>query len=269
MKIYTISMAASVHRKEYHKWQADELGMDVNYYDAIDGSVLSDEVFESLRYTYLRPLSRGEVGCFLSHKALWEKCASINEPIIILEDDIVISADFAAATSQLLNLQDVDRINLEGYFPQRKTFGKNVLQLRGFSLTELYQERAGAAAYILWPSGALKLLNHYKNKACLADVALKKRCLATYQLEPVVAMQALVCDRYKIAHLLPTNQTTLDRTGKHDTDCFYRGVFLKLKRIADEISKGFIGLQYLFSTKRVVFVDSNKFNTKNTSSTSY
>lgn len=34
-----------------------------------------------------RGLTKGEVGCFLSHYMLWHKCIDINEPIFILEDD--------------------------------------------------------------------------------------------------------------------------------------------------------------------------------------
>ena len=34
------------------------------------------------------PTTVGEIGCLLSHYALWEKCAKLNEPIVILEDDV-------------------------------------------------------------------------------------------------------------------------------------------------------------------------------------
>lgn len=34
---------------------------------------------------------RGELGCYASHYLMWQKCVEINEPIIILEDDIKIS----------------------------------------------------------------------------------------------------------------------------------------------------------------------------------
>ena len=39
-------------------------------------------------------ISQGEVGCFLSHYLLWKKCIDLNEPILILEDDAIITDEF-------------------------------------------------------------------------------------------------------------------------------------------------------------------------------
>ena len=39
-------------------------------------------------------LTKGEVGCFLTHYHLWKKCIQLNEPIIILEDDAVCTPMF-------------------------------------------------------------------------------------------------------------------------------------------------------------------------------
>lgn len=255
-------MKSSVARKAFHSKQANDFNIDINYFDAVDGTRLSDAQFESLRYTYLRPLSKGEVGCFLSHKALWEICLSINEPIIILEDDAILSSEFMVAVSQLVALSDIDRINLEGYYPQKKTFGNRSISLNGFQLTKLLQERAGAAAYMLWPSGARKLLKHYDNKATLADVALKERFLITYQLEPVVAVQALICDHYGIPHSLTLNETTLDSSGRHNNYNRYKALLLKFKRLLDESKKAVYRLRYIFSTRRIVLVDVTKFSRK-------
>jgi glycosyl transferase family 25 len=259
MNIYTISMKSSVARKTFHDQQARKYEVNIHYFDAVDGASLPDEKFNALRYTYLRPLSKGEVGCFLSHKALWEKCVELNEPIIILEDDAILSPNFMSAASQVLSQKNIDRVNLEGYYPQKKTFGNRVIPLDGFSLTELYQERAGAAAYALWPSGASKLLEHYKNKATLADVALKKRFLVTYQLEPVVVVQALICDDYDIPHSLTLNHTTLGSAGKHSNYSRKWAIILKCKRIMDELRKSMINLRYIFAKRRVVRVDKEQF----------
>ena len=36
-----------------------------------------------------RRLTNGEVGCILSHIKLWKKCIELNQPILILEDDVI------------------------------------------------------------------------------------------------------------------------------------------------------------------------------------
>ncbi len=40
-------------------------------------------------------LSHGEVGCFISHWRAWERCVELNEPLIIFEDDAILSDSFS------------------------------------------------------------------------------------------------------------------------------------------------------------------------------
>ena len=40
-----------------------------------------------------RKMTKGEIGCFISHYLLWQHCISINEPIIIFEDDAIVSRE--------------------------------------------------------------------------------------------------------------------------------------------------------------------------------
>ncbi len=40
-------------------------------------------------------LTKGEVGCFLSHWKIWKKCVEKNEPILVLEDDAIITDKFS------------------------------------------------------------------------------------------------------------------------------------------------------------------------------
>ena len=40
-------------------------------------------------------LTKGEVGCFLSHWEIWKKCVEKNEPILVLEDDAIITHKFS------------------------------------------------------------------------------------------------------------------------------------------------------------------------------
>ena len=40
------------------------------------------------------PLTKGEVGCFLSHWQIWNKCIELNQPVLILEDDAILTDKF-------------------------------------------------------------------------------------------------------------------------------------------------------------------------------
>ena len=41
------------------------------------------------------PLTKGEVGCFLSHWKAWKQCIKLNEPVLVLEDDAIITDKFS------------------------------------------------------------------------------------------------------------------------------------------------------------------------------
>jgi len=83
----------------------------INGYD-IDYKKLTEMGFDT-DHNWIDPIlnttiSRGEVGCFLSHYALWKKCIADNSPYLILEDDAIISDKFSY--DELYKL-----IRVEGY----------------------------------------------------------------------------------------------------------------------------------------------------------
>ena len=48
-------------------------------------------------------LTKGEVGCFLSHWSIWQKCIERNEKVLILEDDARLTDRF--------DLQEIEEDN--------------------------------------------------------------------------------------------------------------------------------------------------------------
>ena len=76
---YEVFSAVDGRRVDYDKLQS--LGFDVNH-DWIDPLLNT-------------PLTKGEVGCFLSHWEIWKKCVEMNEPVMVLEDDARITDRFS------------------------------------------------------------------------------------------------------------------------------------------------------------------------------
>ena len=55
-----------------------------------------------------RRLTKGEIGCALSHIEAWKKCIELNEPIIVLEDDIVpVHPSWEQEVQKYLNTYDL------------------------------------------------------------------------------------------------------------------------------------------------------------------
>jgi len=70
----------------------------VNGYD-IDYKKLTEDGYDT-DHNWIDPIlkttiTKGEVGCFLSHYKLWQRCIESNEPYLILEDDAIIGDRFS------------------------------------------------------------------------------------------------------------------------------------------------------------------------------
>ena len=96
--IFVISLATSGKRRESIAGQLRALGMEFEIVDAVDGRSLSEAQLESVydpdRATRIlgRPMSRGEVGCALSHQRVYQRICDERIPLaLVLEDDAKIS----------------------------------------------------------------------------------------------------------------------------------------------------------------------------------
>ena len=93
MKAYYINLAKNTENKK----EMENLFPLAERLEGVDGTALSPE--DILPYivdkdwrdpNWGRRTTKGEVGCVLSHLKLWRKCVELQEPILILEDDVEI-----------------------------------------------------------------------------------------------------------------------------------------------------------------------------------
>ncbi len=76
-------------------------------------SLLKSDWFHS-DYCYQELLPQ-EFGCYLSHYLLWKECVKTNQPIIILEDDVVLESNFMQALEDCLK-SPFDFVRLYGHY---------------------------------------------------------------------------------------------------------------------------------------------------------
>lgn len=107
-------------------------------------------------------LSRGEVGCLLSHIMVWEAfLASEADHALILEDDVHFADDFASFFQSLPPLLEVNRPSIHRLeaFNASITLKRRVESNVGRrKCRQLLTNQGGAAAYILNRSAAVELL---------------------------------------------------------------------------------------------------------------
>lgn len=144
--------------------QFEELGLEFEFIDAVDGRQLSEA---ELAYSYDRPstlrrmrrdLGPGEIGCSLSHYRLYCRmvCDGLDEAII-LEDDITLGPEFAQVVrSGSLRKTDLELILLTGRAVSIN-WGARPLEGTAARLYRMFRMPRGGAAYYIRGTAAQRL----------------------------------------------------------------------------------------------------------------
>lgn len=104
MEIFVISLKRSLDRRIIFDNYNSKYIHNYSYYDAVDGQNINiDELSENIYTKNSINYSKGAIGCALSHLALWEKCIELNKPIIIMEDDAIVSHNFMEHINHVIN----------------------------------------------------------------------------------------------------------------------------------------------------------------------
>jgi GR25 family glycosyltransferase involved in LPS biosynthesis len=162
-------------------------------------------------------MTASEIACFISHRRCWATIVKKNlQHAVIMEDDIIISADLDLAVRDIVQCasQDFDVVKLDGV-PQVRRFGPPMTISRNRHLREILQVTASASCYLVSYLGAKKLLSestHFCNH--LDDFVFSPRKgRKIFQLEPSVAVQAIWSNTETI-QILHDNVKTSERTHK-------------------------------------------------------
>jgi glycosyl transferase family 25 len=114
--------------------------------------------------------SPGVRGCFLSHYYLWKKCVELNEPIVIWEDDIMISRGYEPV--------DFDEVMILALgHPTKSVRWMHLLEApEGAPVALDYKSPSmpGACGYAIKPAAAQKLLDKFGNTFTPADNAINR-----------------------------------------------------------------------------------------------
>jgi len=162
ISVEVISLPESEARRTSVARQLDPTGLSWSFFDAIKPSTMATPPAEydaRKRQSFTGyPMSEGEVGCFLSHRAVWRKIVSRQRPCLVLEDDFTIAegTDLAGLLALISpHLARFGFIRLHGIFPVRS---KPVIQLAGLAIVKTRGDPAGTLAYLITPAAAKRLL---------------------------------------------------------------------------------------------------------------
>ena len=243
MNIYIINLASAHERAAFQTKQFLRLGLNFEIVSAVSTADVSEEYYRHVAFDWERPLSRAEVSCYLSHRSLWQRVIDENTPALILEDDAYVCDDLPQLLNEMSEMT-INYINLETR-GRKKVVSKNIeYDVYGYKFRHLYYGGTGAAAYLLWPEGARRLLAiEERSGFALADAQIcRTRMGGALQVDCAVAIQLDCCDRYQID--APHRTASALAKTRFDSEAVSRVKYVfKGRRLVAQLRLGFIQLR--------------------------
>jgi glycosyl transferase family 25 len=181
--IFVINLATSPERRAACADQLTRLGLTPTFVDAVDGRKMSDAeiariVDEDGRLRRApKPLSKAEVGCYLSHWKVLETIRAEDLPqALVMEDDLLAGDELPAVLAALATrpLPPYDMIKLGISEPQTKAFTP-ILQLTpAAQLVRHHNVVNSNLAYVITKAGAERFLRYGRPIRYPVDVAMNR-----------------------------------------------------------------------------------------------
>lgn len=161
MRVLVINLERAADRRRHMTGQFANVGVPCEFLTAIDGAQGDHPLFahyDAKRCTrfYGKPLTPGAVGCYASHFTAWQRCVDSNEPLVVMEDDVVVLPAFPQALQVLGEL--LAEYPLIRLFGQRVRPLRRIRQVAGFELIRFLRGPAGGHGYAISPHAAAVLI---------------------------------------------------------------------------------------------------------------
>jgi glycosyl transferase family 25 len=233
-EILVINLDRSQDRLEFIASQMQRLGLEFTRLKATDATMIGDDEFDRLGGTYMRPLSRTELACLHSHSRAWRHCVDSNQPVLVLEDDVVLSEKLPSWLAELDDIDLLDILNLETRgaekWVSRRPFSS--APNSGIQHYRLFVDRGGSGGYLVRPAAARRLLQRAKQYAAPSDAFLNLAGIPRLQAEPGLATP-LYASAGAQAGFRGAFKTTISQPSKQSRlDAFVRRPQFKLRRLA-------------------------------------
>jgi len=259
MDTLVISLPNAKERRDFQQNQLSKLGLEFAFLDATSIHDLNEATYKQHYQDWQRPLKTTEVACYYSHRRAWDKIIQSNRPALILEDDALLSKCVPELLKDFADKENTDLINLENRARKKFVSRSGESIACNSELLRLYQDRTGAAGYILWPSGAKKLIQCEERKGiALADAHITAcNNLTVYQVEPSPIIQLDHCEYYDIKNPISNNASDSSVSSRNNPK---GGMFFWLRRVYSQVK---LGIRQLFlvtlSTRRYIKIDKKGF----------
>lgn len=198
MQVYVINLERNPERLEFISQRLESLKIDFVRVDAVDGYALDKEYVKEFRENSKRPTGwkEGQIGCFLSHRKVWEKISRGDDEYgIVFEDDLHIADSLKSVISNLNWIpEDADVVRLENTTNWVKLKKTGNVDNRDVCLVK--NDSWCAGSYIVSKAAAAFLIDQDPKLWLPADTYVFAKSLSQvasnlhiYQVNPVLTCQ--------------------------------------------------------------------------------
>ena len=203
--VFVISLQEETARREAIADHLKNRGFEFQFFDAIDGRQMNvlehpDYDAKKRRAAHGRDLKPGELGCFLSHRGIYEEIVKQDLGFaLIVEDDARFDENTKDVLEVLLDKDfDFDIVRLLGSPKVAKGKHRKIIPiLKDFWLVRLRTAPGGAHATLVSRKGAEKIVKATQKFAFPIDTVLGRSWetgIDAYSIQPGLAVQDLSFD---------------------------------------------------------------------------
>jgi glycosyl transferase family 25 len=176
LPIFIINLSHRQDRRQRATEQLERTGVNFKFFPAInrnEGLQYFSGINRVICFLSLgHQPSAGEIGCYASHLALWNKCVELNHPIVVMEDDFLADDSFLAALEVVTDtIESYEFIRLDslkrGRFKDHHVV--TITEHGSFTIDYMHRVPLNATAYALNPEAARRLILASHKFTCPTD----------------------------------------------------------------------------------------------------
>lgn len=223
--IFVISLPGSKDRQDAIAAQLNQRGLSFSWIDGVDGRRLDEnalrEVYSAERAKREggRLLSKGEVGCALSHLRIYQTMLDLNHELaLVLEDDAALSKDFEKELALICSTVDWNdnEIVLLSHIQKYTEWGSLPVSKKSRLVSPLTAYNGNG--YLITQRGATKLLAELRPVYQPADCwnyLRKKRIVRIRGIVPYLVNHSRLSEESLIGQELRTQQAPPQKNSPH------------------------------------------------------
>lgn len=159
IQVCIISLIDDLDRRAHASLEMKKTRFSWEFIDAVKGKSLNTvpqyDAKKGRRLVGFE-LTHGEIGCFLSHRLVWQRCVDAQMNTLVLEDDFVMLPHAEEAIKTALNHENLwEILRLQAMVEVQC---KKKASCEGFDFYENLADPLGTTAYVIKPSSAQALL---------------------------------------------------------------------------------------------------------------